>query len=86
MPNKLLMLIKEFYINLPPFFNYTIIKNNNKFIIYNYNNFFFYQLAQPEDCILIELDEETKSFTFKSKTYKTFNKLYLNLLHIFLFS
>jgi hypothetical protein len=80
------MLIKEFYINLPPFLNYTIIKKNNKFIIYNYNKFFFYQIAQPEDCTFIELDEETKSFIFKSKTTKNLNSLYINLLHIFFFS
>lgn len=86
MSNKLLMLAKELYINLPPFINYTVIKKNNKFIIYNYNCFFFYQLAQPEDCSWVIIDQETKSFIFKSKTTKNFTNLYVNLLHIFLFS
>jgi len=86
MPNKLLMTTKEIYINLPPFLNYTVIKKNNKFIIYTYNTFFFYQLAQPLDCCLLKIDEETKSFTFKTKTSQTFIKLYQNLLHIFFFS
>lgn len=86
MSNKLLMLKKEFYINLPPFLNYTVIKKNNKFIIYNYNNVFFYQLAEPTDCTCIKIDIETKSFTFNSKTTKNFTNLYINLLHVFLFS
>jgi len=86
MSNKLLMLIGEFYINLPPFLNCTIIKNNNKFIIYNYNNFLFYQLAEPKDCTLIKIDEETKSFIIKTKTTKNFTNLYIQLLHIFFFS
>jgi hypothetical protein len=80
------MLIGEFYINLPPFLNCTIIKNNNKFIIYNYNNFLFYQLAEPKDCTLIKIDEETKSFIIKTKTTKNFTNLYIQLLHIFFFS
>lgn len=86
MSNQLLMINKNIYICLPPFINTTVIKTENKLIVYNYNSFFFYQIMQPRDSTFINIDSETKSFSFETTNEKTFTKLYKNLLEVFFFS
>jgi hypothetical protein len=86
MPNKLLMLRIQAYITLPPFLNLTIIKTKKFFIIYTYNNFFFYQLSHCKDLVYIWIDIETKSLGFQTLTDKTLTKLYFILLEKFFFS
>ena len=76
---------KDVTITLPPKTNLTVIKKENMYIYYIYNDFLFYKISRPQP-LYQNLDTNSRTVIFKDFIENPFNTLFLKKLDNFLFS
>jgi ribosomal protein L6P/L9E len=80
------MNFSKVFICLPPNLNITMIKRKLSITLYIYNKTYFYKISETEGTQNIFLDKETNTISFVTLKKNPYTKLYVSLLHNFLFS
>jgi len=78
-------MLKTFNIHLTPKINLKILKKNNNFLIYIYNNFYFLKLILDKSSQLF-FEENSMTLVIQFKFLKNNNKILENLINDLIFS
>jgi len=74
-------MLKTFNIHLTPKINLKILKKNNNFLIYIYNNFYFLKLILDKSSQLF-FEENSMTLVIQFKFLKNNNKILENLINL----
>ena len=80
------MSFSKVFICLPPNINVTMLKKQSSTILYIYSKTYFYKISETEGTQKLFLDKETNTISFLTFKKNPYTKLYISLLHNFLFS